>query len=206
MANLYWQPGMTMESIEKMAIEQAMEFYKGVKTQVAISLAMSIRTLDAKLEKYGLDKKTENERVRREKYERENHTRRARGLPTLAEQPKEFEDERLEREFTEGALQKENELRRQRGHAPLDPNTIEHDRFIVERTNERRAKARKLAESQRAEIERAAQSRDEKTKARLHVQSDQESSEEHAMPVPLGKEVQGVLPESGARSGQRARR
>lgn len=47
-----WQPGQTLESVEKDTIEKAFRFYQQNKTKTAQSLQCSVRTLDAKLEKY----------------------------------------------------------------------------------------------------------------------------------------------------------
>ena len=70
MVNLNWQPGMTLEAIEKEAILQAIRFYRGNKTATANALGFAIRTLDAKLEKYKQDddarKQAQDERLKRE--------------------------------------------------------------------------------------------------------------------------------------------
>jgi DNA-binding NtrC family response regulator len=47
-----WQPGVTLEEVEKQAILLALKFYQNNKTQTARSLGIAIRTLDAKLDKY----------------------------------------------------------------------------------------------------------------------------------------------------------
>lgn len=70
MVNLNWQPGMTLESIEKEAILQALRYFRGNKTATATALGFAIRTLDAKLEKYKEDdaakRKASDERIKRE--------------------------------------------------------------------------------------------------------------------------------------------
>lgn len=48
-----WQPGMSLEDVEKEVILKAFRFYQQNKTHTAHSLGIAIRTLDAKLEKYG---------------------------------------------------------------------------------------------------------------------------------------------------------
>lgn len=58
MINLTWQPGMTLEVIEREAILQAFRFYNKNKTATAQALGMAIRTLDSKLERYGQDDRT----------------------------------------------------------------------------------------------------------------------------------------------------
>lgn len=49
-----WQPGMTIEVIEKEVILQALKFYRGNKSMTARSLDISVRTLHNKLERYGM--------------------------------------------------------------------------------------------------------------------------------------------------------
>lgn len=60
--NLQWQPGMTLDEVERICIEAAYSFYHKNKTQTSIALGISIRTLDAKLEKYA-----DEQRIRVEK-------------------------------------------------------------------------------------------------------------------------------------------
>lgn len=82
-----WVPGLTLEMAEKMAILQAMQFYKNNKTATANALGIAIRTLDNKLELYAQDdirmKAVENERAR----QREEFARRARGQAPSVSQP-----------------------------------------------------------------------------------------------------------------------
>lgn len=47
-----WQPGMTLASIEKEAINEALKFYQGNKTQAANALGIAIKTLYNKLDVY----------------------------------------------------------------------------------------------------------------------------------------------------------
>ncbi len=47
-----WQPGNTLEDVEKDAILKAFQYHNGNKTHTAKSLGISIRTLDAKIERY----------------------------------------------------------------------------------------------------------------------------------------------------------
>lgn len=51
-----WCVGMTLDDVEKEAIVKAYKFYHGNKTQTAKSLGIAIRTLDAKLDRYGVKK------------------------------------------------------------------------------------------------------------------------------------------------------
>lgn len=52
MIELIWQPGMTLEDVEKRVILRAFSYFKENKTQTARSLNISVRTLDSKLAKY----------------------------------------------------------------------------------------------------------------------------------------------------------
>ncbi len=47
-----WQPGKTLDEIERETIEAALKFYQGNKTQTAQSLNITVRTLYNKLERY----------------------------------------------------------------------------------------------------------------------------------------------------------
>lgn len=73
-----WQPGVTLEQMEKMIIEKALVFYQGNKTQAAASLGIAIKTLYNKLDQYQNEKlalaaereKEENERQAKIKHQR----------------------------------------------------------------------------------------------------------------------------------------
>lgn len=58
-----WSPGVTLEQIERAAIEKAFAFYQKNKTHTANSLGISIRTLDAKLAKYHKDDAEQKEKT-----------------------------------------------------------------------------------------------------------------------------------------------
>lgn len=76
-----WMPGQTLESIEKTAILQAMKFYRGNKSQTALSLGMGLRTLDMKLEKYDAEQRDSAEQRAKAIAIRTEFLRRAKGLP-----------------------------------------------------------------------------------------------------------------------------
>jgi hypothetical protein len=48
----HWQPGITLEEIEKEVILTAMRFFHNNKTHVAQALGVSIRTIQNKMAKY----------------------------------------------------------------------------------------------------------------------------------------------------------
>lgn len=77
--NLNWNPGMTIESIEKDAILQALRFYRGNKTATANALGIAIRTLDNKIAQYEQDAKKEEAASEIRKQQREEFQRRSRG-------------------------------------------------------------------------------------------------------------------------------
>jgi hypothetical protein len=75
-----WSPGVTLEGIEKQVILYAFRFYRGNKTQTSISLGISIRTLENKLEKYEQDGKIQAATEERETQQRDDQLKRARGI------------------------------------------------------------------------------------------------------------------------------
>lgn len=78
--SIMWSPGMTLDAVEKLVILKAFRFYRGVKTTTAQSLGISIRTLDAKLEKYQSDE-NELERVdEQRRTDRDKFLARQRGV------------------------------------------------------------------------------------------------------------------------------
>lgn len=85
--NVNWQPGMTLDEMEKHTILQAYRFYRSNKTQTAIALGISVRTLDNKLEKYELDGRKEAERDAAEKIRNTEILNRMRGITPGASAP-----------------------------------------------------------------------------------------------------------------------
>jgi hypothetical protein len=76
---ILWSPGVSLEAVEKMVILKAFNHFRGNKTTTANALGISIRTLDHKLEKYALDKETEEKSDAERKRIREEFLARARG-------------------------------------------------------------------------------------------------------------------------------
>lgn len=76
-----WQPGMTLDKMERFIILEAYRHYHGNKTQTAAVLGIAVRTLDAKLEKYESDQCSEQRDREEEKRRDDQLLRRARGLP-----------------------------------------------------------------------------------------------------------------------------
>ena len=79
---VHWSPGVTLEMIEKQVILNAFRFYRGNKTQTAISLGIAIRTLETKLERYEHDGKEQLEREQRDDAERAAILDKQRGIYT----------------------------------------------------------------------------------------------------------------------------
>lgn len=52
-----WQPGLTLDDVEKRAIQKAFSFFHKNKTQTANALGIAVRTLDSKIEKYDIEPK-----------------------------------------------------------------------------------------------------------------------------------------------------
>lgn len=74
-----WSPGLSLEQVEKECILQAFRFYRSNKTQTAIALGISVRTIENKLEKYAKDAELETERRAEERKQQEEYSLRARG-------------------------------------------------------------------------------------------------------------------------------
>ncbi len=83
MNTVIFQPGMTLEELEKQAILCSFRFHRGNKTATSNALGIAIRTLDAKLEKYEKDSEETKKRMDDQRMMAEDHLRRARGLPSL---------------------------------------------------------------------------------------------------------------------------
>lgn len=69
---ILWQPGVTLEEIEKQVILACLKYFNGHRGATALALGVTDRTIRNKLEKYRLewqaeiDKKAESERLRKE--------------------------------------------------------------------------------------------------------------------------------------------
>lgn len=82
---LLWQPGMSLEQVERVAIEMAYSYHRQNKTHTANSLKIAYRTLDEKLKKYKDIDDAEIERVKDERKKQE--TQRARAIRGLHLEP-----------------------------------------------------------------------------------------------------------------------
>lgn len=51
-----WQPGQTIEDLERDAIKSAMKFFQGNKTAVANALGVTVKTIYNKLEQYDIER------------------------------------------------------------------------------------------------------------------------------------------------------
>lgn len=75
-----WSPGVSLYDIERQVINHALEFFQKNKTQTAIALGISIRTLDTRLEEYEALEKKMGEGNEQRRIDRENFLKRQRGL------------------------------------------------------------------------------------------------------------------------------
>lgn len=76
---IVWTPGVTLEAIEKLVIQKAFIHFAKNKTQTAIALGISIRTLDTKLEGYKQEQREHEARVKAHNERQLDFQRRARG-------------------------------------------------------------------------------------------------------------------------------
>jgi len=74
-----WQPGMTLESMEKEIILAGLRFYRGNITQTALSLGVAEKTIRNKMEKYDNDRKQFEQGQRDAELERAAILKRLRG-------------------------------------------------------------------------------------------------------------------------------
>ncbi len=81
---IFWTPGMPLEEVERQAVMKAYSYHKGNKTQTARSLNIAVRTLESKLEKYGIDMTNEKEAEDERRQKREEFLARQRGFTTDA--------------------------------------------------------------------------------------------------------------------------
>lgn len=82
---IVWSPGVTLEDVEKQAILKALDHFRWNKTATASALGISVRTLDARIEKYDEEKKAEAAHQVELRRQRDDYLARARGqAPTFA--------------------------------------------------------------------------------------------------------------------------
>jgi hypothetical protein len=78
---IIWSPGMSLESVEKLIIQEAYRFFRFNKTATASSLGIAVRTLDNKLDQYQTQDEAEKERQDAMERKRLDMLDRARGNP-----------------------------------------------------------------------------------------------------------------------------
>lgn len=57
-----WSPGLTLDQMEVVVIQEALRFYRGNKTQTAASLGICTNTLNSKLERHEQQAKEQSAR------------------------------------------------------------------------------------------------------------------------------------------------
>jgi hypothetical protein len=154
MFNLTWSPGVTLEQIERHAIEQAYKFYQGNKVQTARALDIAVRTLETKLEKYRNDDARTTASVEEQRKRDSDFQRRQRGLPPL--------------------------------DSGIDTGEARFDRPLGATAGEGHAV--------------------EETGSGIRVESAPDATEKHAVPVQVGKKIQGVSPTQAASGSSRKAR
>lgn len=80
MMTITWNPGVTLDHLERYGIEQAMKHYRGVKTTAANALGITAKTLDAKLERYRKQDEEEKALEELRKDQRDDFLKRSRGI------------------------------------------------------------------------------------------------------------------------------
>lgn len=81
---IIWSPGVTLEAMIQQAVEASMNFYRGNKTAASRSLGISIRTLDARIDKYKKEKEDHEQRVTDTEQRRRDFQARERATPVGA--------------------------------------------------------------------------------------------------------------------------
>lgn len=75
----YWQPGLTLENLEELAIKEAFKFHQGNKSATARALDISVRTLETKLEKYENDDRNKRDFAAKRRSNEADFLARSRG-------------------------------------------------------------------------------------------------------------------------------
>lgn len=92
MVNLIWQPGMTLETVEKEVILQAMRYFRGNKTATSTALGIAYKTLDNKLHQYKEDEQSQEKRLNERTARDQEYLNRARGIVTATVPTRLLED------------------------------------------------------------------------------------------------------------------
>ncbi len=80
MSMIIWSPGVKLEDIEKQVILMALMHYKNNKSQTAMALGISVRTLDTRLEEYKVQEDEKAAAIEQRRVENENMLLRSRGF------------------------------------------------------------------------------------------------------------------------------
>jgi len=76
-----WQPGMTLDQLEREVILKALKYYKNNKTHTAEGLGIAIRTIDNKLEKYKQEDEAYAELLKKKEEKANGFLQASRGIP-----------------------------------------------------------------------------------------------------------------------------
>lgn len=80
MNDIIWSPGVKLEDIEKQVILKAFRYFGNNKTATAISLGITTKTLNSKLDRYALEATREAQAREDDLQRRKADLDRARGL------------------------------------------------------------------------------------------------------------------------------
>lgn len=78
--NINWVPGLTLDEVEKQCILKALQWFRGNKSQTAIALGITVKTIDNKLEKYEAEGKVMDDKHRESEIKRAEILNRMRGI------------------------------------------------------------------------------------------------------------------------------
>lgn len=168
--SVMWNPGMTMYEMEKQVLLAAVRFHRGNKTAAAMSLGLSARTVYNKLDSYLDDVKREELRQIKSDQDRRDFDRKQRGFATSID-----------------------------GRIELDPqisrvNTSSGPGFV--RQNQ---PAEVVGSTKAAEPNRQGPNEGNGTTAGNAVEPVVGITPQHAMSLPVGKEVQELPSQQAAR-------
>lgn len=203
MGKVDWTPGLTIEEAEKQCVLQALRFYRHNKTQTAQSLGISIRTLDSKLEAYEKDR--EKSQAHYEQPDAAEINERFRGISI---------------EARNRVLDAERAFERQSGksYKAVDDTKFDAPAVGASFGSEASFDAARIEFLEREQAKRDAASVSGNDTAKpseettengndpgpgLHVEPAHDASAQQPVPVPVGPQVQAVLPRQASSHSKR---
>lgn len=196
-----WQPGMSLEALEKKTILFAYKYYRSNKTLTAQSLGIAVRTLDNKLAQY--EEQGEKEAYMSPKRE-EILERNQRGLTKTGPGGRSHRVSGDETQYHKSIGEDGAVVHKSGPGGRLSAEQLAELRERKAAANLSAASTQGAAQLQtNPEVPKAIEQNDDGAKAGLSVEPLAETPAQHALPVQPGPEVQGVSPQSApAHSGQ----